>query len=275
MEYRKYIYLVTVFLILCGCTDINLGPEQVLLKYLNAVDNNNHREAHGYLSSKDKPFDTFTDEIAEERNKFISLLYNKTAFKIESVNVTGNTATIKVKFTSPDLLKITENKLYVAFSEGKLKDKDIPMKTGSVVYSLIMEGNEWKVFLDLKSQREKEKAQKIEKASYIKDKIKIENINIFESSSHFIIEGEIKNIGNHNVVHIETLIYLLDKKGLPIDEEVDYPISEFSSDPSKKSLKPNYIRKFRTQIYNAPSEWAKKVDIKIINIFFQNEVDVQ
>jgi hypothetical protein len=80
--------------------------------------------------------------------------------------------------------------------------------------------------------------------------------------------GEVKNLGDHTLKDVEITIYCLGKDGKPIFEKAHNPVrvSTFNTDGP---LKPGYSRQFGVKLDDAPSDWAKKVDIKVSKVEFQ------
>jgi hypothetical protein len=81
--------------------------------------------------------------------------------------------------------------------------------------------------------------------------------------------GEIKNLGDHTLQEVEITIYCLASDGKPVYEQKYYPVlkSAFSSNDST-ALKPGYGRQFGVKLDKAPSDWAKKVDVKVTGVKF-------
>ena len=81
--------------------------------------------------------------------------------------------------------------------------------------------------------------------------------------------GELKNTGNRTVKRIDLTIYFLDKSGNAIAEKEYSPIfqTEYSFGGNNSSpLKPNHARKFGYKADDAPSDWARKVTVKVTKI---------
>ena len=108
-----------------------------------------------------------------------------------------------------------------------------------------------------------------EKMDYY-DKVVIRNVYVGKSIlDETGVFGEIKNLGNKSLKEVEITIYCLDKDGRPIFEKKYYPIlvSEWSFEDNGP-LKPNYSKKFGVKLDDAPSDWAKKVEVKVTDIEF-------
>lgn len=83
--------------------------------------------------------------------------------------------------------------------------------------------------------------------------------------------GEIKNTGDKTLKEVEISIYCLGKDGRPIFEKSYRPVnvSEFSFGDANQPLKPGYSRQFGVKLDDAPSEWTKKVEVKVVSVAFQ------
>ena len=83
--------------------------------------------------------------------------------------------------------------------------------------------------------------------------------------------GEVKNNGERTLKTIEVTIYCLGHEGKPIFEKTYDPVlvSEFGFSESSEPLKPSYSRKFGVKLDDAPSDWNKKVSVKVTRVEFQ------
>jgi hypothetical protein len=101
------------------------------------------------------------------------------------------------------------------------------------------------------------------KERYI-DSIVIKNIKIENSIyNEPNIKGEIKNIGSKSLRNVKVVIYFFDKNNKAIFEDIRWPISSSNHFSSTEPLKPNYSRKFSFFLSDVPSEWSKKVELKV------------
>ncbi len=85
------------------------------------------------------------------------------------------------------------------------------------------------------------------------------------------IFGEVKNSGDRTLKKVEITIYCLGPDGRPVFEKTYTPVlvSETSFGDSNQPLKPGYSRQFGVKMDDAPSEWTKKVDVKVTQVEFQ------
>jgi hypothetical protein len=83
--------------------------------------------------------------------------------------------------------------------------------------------------------------------------------------------GEVKNIGDRTLKKVEITIYCLGSDGKPVFEKTYSPIfvTEMSFGDSNLPLKPGYSRQFGVKLDDAPSDWTKKVDVKVTQVEFQ------
>jgi len=110
-----------------------------------------------------------------------------------------------------------------------------------------------------------------EKMAYF-EKVVVRNVHVGKSILDEIgVFGEVKNTGERILKKVEITIYCLDKNGKPIFEKTYHPVlvSEWSFGDNEP-LKPNYSRKFGVKLDDAPSDWAKKVQVKVTDIEFQD-----
>jgi hypothetical protein len=83
--------------------------------------------------------------------------------------------------------------------------------------------------------------------------------------------GEVKNAGDRTLKEVEITIYCLGRDGKPIFEKTYYPVlvTDMSFGDEGKPLKPGYSRTFGVKMDDAPSEWTRKVDVKVTSVKFQ------
>ena len=90
-------------------------------------------------------------------------------------------------------------------------------------------------------------------------KLKISNVNVYESFRGDSVKFEIENLCDRTIWTIELIVYCYDEMGKPIHE---------IKDTQYVNVKPGYIDKVYIDIYGAPSKWAKEVSIEILDIEF-------
>ena len=80
--------------------------------------------------------------------------------------------------------------------------------------------------------------------------------------------GEVKNTGDRTLKKVEITIYCLGPDGKPVFEKTYLPVlvTEMSFGDSNQPLKPGYSRQFGVKMDDAPSEWTKKVDVKVTQV---------
>jgi hypothetical protein len=83
--------------------------------------------------------------------------------------------------------------------------------------------------------------------------------------------GEIKNMGDRTLKQVEITIYCLGQDGKPVFEKQSTPVyvTERGDGESNQPLKPGYSRQFGVKLDQAPSDWAKKVEVKVTSLEFQ------
>ena len=83
--------------------------------------------------------------------------------------------------------------------------------------------------------------------------------------------GEVKNVGDRALKEVEITIYCLGQDGKPVFEKKGYPVrvSEYGFGDTNQPLKPGYSRQFGVKLDDAPSDWAKRVDVKVTSLAFQ------
>jgi hypothetical protein len=109
-------------------------------------------------------------------------------------------------------------------------------------------------------------------AKYL-DKILITSYQVENTwGDRYMVKGEIKNTGDQALDEVEITVFAKDAAGKNIFEQKDLAVyvSEYSLN-DEGPLKPNYSRKFLVDMSDAPSEWNKKVEIKVTNLEFSEQ----
>jgi hypothetical protein len=83
--------------------------------------------------------------------------------------------------------------------------------------------------------------------------------------------GEVKNTGDRTLKEVEITIYCLGGDGKPVFEKTYNPVlvSEIPFGEVTEPLKPGYSRQFGVKMDDAPSDWTKKVDVKVSKVGFK------
>jgi hypothetical protein len=108
-------------------------------------------------------------------------------------------------------------------------------------------------------------------AAYM-SKIAVQNVDVSKTTlGDSGVFGEVKNTGDRTLKEVEITIYCLDSEGKAIFEKVSQPVlvSDFSISGSNQPLKPGYSRQFGVKLSDAPSEWSKKVEVKVTSLQFE------
>ncbi|NQT32957.1 MAG: hypothetical protein HQ594_04720 [Candidatus Omnitrophica bacterium] len=161
------VLLLGVFLA-AGCADRNTNPRYVLSKYLDASLHGREKEAYKYLSSADKTakhLPPTEDAAPRKESVFRQVIYDNITYKIDSMKAEGDKAEAMVTITTPDFGVMFRDIHAAAFGSisqetlapGELdgilaeryKDRGLPMTTTAKNFSLVKEGDRWKVILGL------------------------------------------------------------------------------------------------------------------------------
>jgi hypothetical protein len=107
-------------------------------------------------------------------------------------------------------------------------------------------------------------------AAYL-PKIVVQNVRVSKTQlGDSGVFGEVKNIGDRTLKKVEITIFCLDSEGKAIFEKSDDPVlvSDLGFGDSNQPLKPGYSRQFGVKLDDAPSEWSKKVEVKVTSLRF-------
>jgi hypothetical protein len=113
------------------------------------------------------------------------------------------------------------------------------------------------------------KAQDSEEAAYIKSVlVKSARVEKGLDGGEGVV-GEIKNTGDRTLKLVDITIYCLDKDGEPVFEKTYHAVIAAGGFLGEEPLKPRYSRQYGVRLDDAPSDWAKKVDVKVSQVKFQ------
>lgn len=109
-----------------------------------------------------------------------------------------------------------------------------------------------------------------EEVAYI-NKVVVKNITVGKSVlGEPGVFGEVKNTGERTLREVEITINCLGADGKAVFEKSYDPVLVSDSGfGDNKPLKPGYSRQFGVKIDDAPSDWTKKVDVKVSKVQFQ------
>lgn len=161
--FLKIISIMLVMATLVGCSSTP-PPSKVVENFFKALQENNYQEIGKYIEGDTDKIGKFNNEDEEKLTKAIT---SKLKYEIVSTENKGNEATVKVKVTAPDLLKITSKTISelmgiafaTAFSDdsqqldmekltqqyflNSVSDPNAPMVTTEVDIKLIKKDNAW------------------------------------------------------------------------------------------------------------------------------------
>lgn len=119
------------------------------------------------------------------------------------------------------------------------------------------------------------------KTEYIKNSVKLEDVEVGEGYGQFdvagydkkkpTVEGKVRNTGSEILERVEITVYFLDSAGTRIGEKEYTPISSYSIMGDDTPLKPNYVRDWGYVVSDAPDGWDKKVEVVVTDITFGEE----
>jgi len=110
-----------------------------------------------------------------------------------------------------------------------------------------------------------------EESAYVSE-ILVRNVSVGKDAlDETGVFGEVKNTGEHTLKEVEITIYCLGSDGKPVFEKTYDPVSvtEMGLGDTGQPLKPGYSRQFGVKMDDAPSDWTKKVDVKVTQVEFQ------
>lgn len=109
-----------------------------------------------------------------------------------------------------------------------------------------------------------------DKTAYL-DKVLVSEVSVGKSIlDEAGVFGEVKNSGDRTLKEVEITIYCLGSDGKPVFEKTYRPVLVSGLTlGDNQPLKPGYSRQFGVRMQDAPSDWTKKVEVRVTNIEFQ------
>lgn len=170
------------FLLVISCEKLTgPNPKEVLNNYLDASLKGRYKEAYSYISAEDKKvkdLQSYIEQNEKGESPFAQLIASKVSYKIIKLEELDNKVTAKVQITLPDFGSMFADFMGAAFKSAfgsgdkkeiekalakKFENGEVPLTNKKDTYTLVKEGNNWKVFLDWKTEKiQKEKEEKIQ-----------------------------------------------------------------------------------------------------------------
>lgn len=149
-----------------------MPPNKVVKGFLDSMIATDYEEAIKVVQGADT--DTLDDILEEDGSEeIIDAILNRVTYQIGEQEVSGNSATVAVKITAPDLLRITTqglseimsialaaafseegsteeemNALFVQYFENAIKDPGAPMVESDIKIKLEKENSKWMIVPD-------------------------------------------------------------------------------------------------------------------------------
>lgn len=153
--------LIILFATACSSAP---SPQDTVQKFFNALQQKNFEEAQSYINGEKSPI-TYD---SEEQKEIIENFLDKINCEILSSEIKGDNATVKVKITAPDLLRIATkaisemlplafatafsddpssqeemNKMLLQYFVNSLNDPNVPSVVTETTISLTKTENKW------------------------------------------------------------------------------------------------------------------------------------
>lgn len=182
-------YFVGFFLVLTilSCGKFESNPESVTENYLNAIHNNNYKQAYKFISTKDKTIKSLQRYVDEntKNDTLLNIFSDRTSYNIKNTSVNNGRAKVYVEVTTPDFKEIFGDLMVAAFSfalgndtsnskikkqlKEKYRNQELPMTTEEKEYDLIRENNKWKVYLNWEKERDNKVNKLLEEAKGLEE----------------------------------------------------------------------------------------------------------
>ncbi len=280
---KKICVFVVYFFYVASFTLINCQgaskPRTALTSCLEAMIKGDYEKAYGFFSFTDRSTISLTEfiqynKVSKEEIEFAETSTRYVSYEIKELSVAGDTARAVVKITAPEIMIERFNLLLYEIYRMRVVDSVISPQDKSLqlpiigitgIASLVKESGGWRVHGQWQEQRKKEAEISKFKLDYVQNKLKIRNINIkeYQDIHKTLLTATLKNMGQRTLKDVE--IFLVCSN---IDDKPRYTVTEHPISESGKPLGPKRARKFEIDLTNVPSDWARRIEIKIVNCKF-------
>lgn len=140
-----------------------------LKQYIDASIHRDYRAVYSMLSSQDKSRKSLADYMQQqeqEANPLADSFYDKIQYEILSLNKNGDNVKAVVEYRFPDLEKMIKDTFNLQVLkpdisnmelqkmkqelEARYNDSNMPVRTNDRLFTLVKEGNNWKLSLNWK-----------------------------------------------------------------------------------------------------------------------------
>lgn len=289
-KHRRILVIAALLLpvLVSGCALFST-PARTAVAYFNAKNRLDYAEARQYICDEDlaqmspetgdsdgtEVSDPFGDKSPNERALFRFMTQNR-VFRVVSVKTSGKASAVTLALIKPEFQDVfnvvmsdelsekseLEVMQYLNRHKGSFGEEEIWRS----VLHLKREHDGWKVFLDIKGQREKERKEAARKAALLReyaDKLQIRNVEAgyYESNGTYYIKGEIKNAGTKTIRFLEVRIIGLNDKGEAVFEKDEVLVRDY--------LYPNDSADIFLLPEDPPTDWDQEVRIDVLSIEFR------
>ena len=173
----KSVFFLAISVFIMGCNNplLKNGPDKVMLQYLDALNSGRFKESYLLLSNEDRTVKLINDYVNEKEKEreteVAKIIASNTKYSVVDTLVIDNSAACEVKFIRPDVEKVMGEIIGAAFKSAfskektpspekilseKFRDGELPTKIERVNFNLIQENGNWRLYLDLKSRKNRE-----------------------------------------------------------------------------------------------------------------------
>jgi len=276
--YNAICFIYATSLILVNCRGASKS-RTTLTSCIEAVIEGDYEKAYGLFAFTDRSTMNLQEYIhyhktSKAEGEFVEISRRYVTYEIKELSLMGDTARAVVKITTPEIIVEPFNLLfYEIYRKRKIdsiidyqnRDTLLQMIDITGVVSLVSEHSGWHVHGRWEEQRRKEAEASKYKLDYIQNKLIIKNISIkeYQDVHKIIFSATVKNLGEKTLKDVEIFLVCSNINDKPRYTVTEHPISE-----SGKPLGPMRTRKFKIDLINVPSDWARRIEIKIIDCEF-------
>jgi len=274
MRSKLVITLMLIFVFQTVCTR-QVPPRERLVGFLDSLKVKNFKSAYDYCAFKDR-YTKSADEFVAGFKQYDKEVSSNgiegfvMSYSIDSTQTKKDAFLAFTKITALDLGTSPYRSLFFSVFAEPITDS-VKNKKNAYVYAvtydgvlcLVKEHEGWGVYARWEEQRLRDAEESRIRVEYINNSLKISNrkVSVYPNDRAYLT-AMIKNTGTRTVLDVELMIVCLDKDGKPCDILTEHPVRKHAA-----PLLPGKTRKFKVDLSSAPGEWAKTVDVKIVNCF--------
>ena len=274
--YRLMFSLLSITLGWISCAP-QRDPNMQLTGFLEALKAKDYQTAYDLCSFKDRYTKSESEFIADftsadKEAQSVGIADFQISYTIDTVITQKDTALAYVELKMLDLTNSRYRLVLDTVIDESIVDSIIT-EPDNITYILSISGilrlaKDFKgyfVYAHWEERRRQEAEESRIRLDYINEflKVKSKKLDIYPYADKAYLTATLVNAGQKTLKGVELMITCLDKENKPCDILTYHPVNR-----SRGFLGPKKTMRFRIDLSKSSGEWAKKVEIKIVNCQF-------